>query len=135
MAPGEKASFIIVFNTTRTGTFTNVVVAGSNETENKTTENKTTVYKTDLKVEKITIDPIVVVGDQVRFEIVVSNIGQKALSNVFIEESQYDGLTFDHAIINGHWSESVVNGKHRWTLNSNLLVGEKIALNVVFNTT
>ena len=135
LAPGADASFNIAFNTTRTGTFTNVVVAGSDKTENKTTNNTTTVYKPDLKVEKITIDPIVVVGNQVRFEIVVSNIGQKALSNVFIEESQYDGLTFDHAIINGHWSESVVNGKHRWTLNSNLLVGEKIALNVVFNTT
>ena len=132
---GESADFTIIFNTNKTGSFTNVVVAGSNETENKTTENKTTVYNHDLKVEKITIDPIVVVGEQVTFEIVVSNIGQSTLSNVFIEETQYDGLTFDHAVANGHWSESVVNGKHRWTLNSNLLVGERIALNVVFNTT
>ena len=132
---GQSADFTIIFNTDKAGSFTNVVVAGSDDTENKTTENKTTVYNHDLKVEKITIDPIVVVGEQVTFEIVASNIGQSTLSNVFIEESQYDGLTFDHAIINGHWSESVVNGKHRWTLNSNLLVGERIALNVVFNTT
>ena len=135
MKVGQSADFTIIFNTNKTGSFTNVVVAGSDETENKTTENKTTVYNHDLKVEKITIDPIVVVGEQVTFEIVVSNIGQSTLSNVFIEETQYDGLTFDHAVANGHWSESAVNGKHRWTLNSNLLVGERIALNVVFNTT
>ena len=132
---GESADFTIIFNTNKTGSFTNVVVAGSNETENKTTENKTTVKKPDMKVEKITIDSHVVVGEQVTFEIVVSNTGQTDLSNVFVEESQYDGLTFDHAVPNRHWSESVVNGKHRWTLNSNLLVGERIALKVVFNTT
>ncbi len=132
---GESADFTIIFNTNKTGSFTNVVVAGSNETENKTTENKTTVKKPDMKVEKITLDSLVVVGEQVTFEIVVSNTGQTDLSNVFVEESQYDGLTFDHAVPNRHWSESVVNGKHRWTLNSNLLVGERIALNVVFNTT
>ena len=132
---GESADFTIIFNTNKTGSFTNVVVAGSNETDNKTTENKTTVKKPDMKVEKITLDSLVVVGEQVTFEIVVSNTGQTDLSNVFVEESQYDGLTFDHAVPNRHWSESVVNGKHRWTLNSNLLVGERIALNVVFNTT
>ena len=132
---GESADFTIIFNTNKTGSFTNVVVAGSNETDNKTTENKTTVKKPDMKVEKITLDSLVVVGEQVTFEIVVSNTGQTDLSNVFVEESQYDGLTFDHAVPNRHWSESVVNGKHRWTFNFNLLVGERIALNVVFNTT
>ncbi len=135
LAPGQESAFTIIFNTTRTGTFTNVVVAGSNETENKTTENKTTVYKQDLKVEKITITPTVVVGDQVTFEIVVKNIGETTLSNVFVEESSYDGLVFDHANYQGYWTQSTVNGKYRWTLSSDLTVGEVIGFEVVFNST
>ena len=132
---GESANFTIAFNTSMEGKFINCVVAGSNETENKTTNNTTTVYKPGLNVEKITLTPIVMVGNQAIFEIVVRNTGNMTLNNVFIEESYYDGLTFDHAEYQSHWIQSVVNGKNRWTLNTPLVVDEVACLIVVFNTT
>ena len=132
---GQSADFIIIFNTNKTGSFTNVVVAGSKETENKTGENKTTVYKPGLDVQKITLTPLVLVGNQAKFEIVVKNTGDVTLNNVFIEESSYDGLTFDHSEYQSHWVESIVNGKYRWTLNTPLFVNEVSGLIVVFNTT
>ena len=133
--PGEVAGLIVVFNTTKVGNFTNVVVAGSDETENKTTNNTTKVVEGKLDVKKITINPVVLVGDQVTFEILVKNIGEVTLSNVFVEESYYTGLTYDSFVKNGYWTNSVVNGKNRWTLNTNLAPNEAIGLFVVFNTT
>ena len=133
--PGEVAGLIVVFNTTKVGNFTNVVVAGSDETENKTTNNTTKVVEGKLDVKKITINPVVLVGDQVTFEILVKNIGEVTLSNVFVEESSYTGLTYDSFVKNGYWTNSVVNGKNRWTLNTNLAPNEAIGLFVVFNTT
>ena len=132
---GQSADFIIIFNTNKTGSFTNVVVAGSDRTENKTGENKTTVYRPGLDVQKITLTPLVLVGNQAKFEIVVKNTGDVTLNNVFIEESSYDGLTFDHSEYQTHWVESIVNGKYRWTLNTPLFVNEVSGLIVVFNTT
>ena len=135
LVPEEVAGLIVVFNTTNVGNFTNVVVAGSDETENKTTNNTTKVVEGKLDVKKITINPVVLVGDQVTFEILVKNIGEVTLSNVFVEESSYTGLTYDSFVKNGYWTNSVVNGKNRWTLNTNLAPNEAIGLFVVFNTT
>ena len=42
---GESAGFIIVFNTTKSGNFTNIVIAGSNLTGNITTQNNTEVIQ------------------------------------------------------------------------------------------
>ena len=125
----------VVFNTTDKGNFTNVVVAGSDKTENKTANNTTTVVEGKLDVEKITLTPVVLVGDQVIFEIVVRNVGEAVLTNVFVDESSYDGLVYDSFIDNGLWTHSVVGGKHRWTLNSDLAVNEIVEFFVVFNTT
>ena len=135
LAPGDIANFFVVFDTTREGNFTNVVVAGSDKTENKTTNNTTEVYKPGLDVQKITITPVVMVGNQAIFEIIVKNTGNATLNNVFVEESSYDGLTFDHAQHQSHWIQSIVNGKNRWTLNTPFVPGEVAGLIVVFNTT
>lgn len=134
LVPGEIAGLIVFFNTTNAGNFTNVVVAGSDESENKTTNNTTEVVEGKLDVQKITLDPVVLVGNQVTFEIIVKNIGEVTLSNVFVEESSYDGLTYDSFVKNRYWTNSVVNGKNRWTLNTDLAPNEVIELTVVFNT-
>ncbi|MBQ9025966.1 MAG: DUF11 domain-containing protein [Methanobrevibacter sp.] len=125
----------VVFNTTEAGNFTNVVVAGSDETDNKTTRNNTTVVKPELDVEKITITPIVPVGEQVIFEIIVKNTGLVNLTNVFVEEFSYDGLIFDHANTEGFWVESTVDGKKRWTYGFDIAPGVTHGFTVVFNTT
>ena len=132
---GESVNFTIAFNTTINGTFVNCVVAGSNETENKTTNNTTKVSKPGLEVSKITLTPVVLVGDQVRFEIVVRNIGETVLNNVFVEEYSYDGLVYDSFVDNGLWTHSLINGKNVWTLNRNLDSKELVNLFVNFNTT
>ena len=131
----EVVTLVVNFNATHIGNFTNVVVAGSDESENKTTNNTTTVVEGKLDVQKITITPVVLVGNQVTFEIIVKNIGEAALTNVFVEESSYEGLTYASYIDNGLWTHSVVNGKNRWTLNTNLAVNEVVGFFVVFNTT
>ncbi|SDA72896.1 DUF11 domain-containing protein, partial [Methanobrevibacter millerae] len=131
----EVVSLFVVFNSTVRGNFTNVVVGGSNETENKTTNNTTTVLEPGLDVSKITLTPVVKIGDQVVFEIVVRNTGETVLTNVFVEESSYDGLIYDSFVDNGLWTHSVVHGKNFWTLNGNLNINEIVVLTVRFNTT
>ena len=77
------------------GNFTNVVVASSNVTENKTANNNTTVLQPDMKVEKIALNKTVYVGNQTTFAIVVCNTGDCDLGDVAVVEKSYDGLVFD----------------------------------------
>ena len=124
-----------MFNTTQKGDFTNVVVGGSNETENKTTNNTTKVVEPMLDVQKITLTPVVPLGNQTSFEIIVRNTGEVALHNVVLEETSYEGLTYDSYVPNKDWTHSFVNGKNIWTLNKVLNVHEVVTLIVNFNTT
>ncbi|WP_149732843.1 DUF11 domain-containing protein, partial [Methanobrevibacter millerae] len=135
LSVNEVVSLFVIFNTTVKGNFTNVVVAGSNETDNKTSNNTTTVLVPDFTLEKVTLTPAVKIGDQVKFEIIVKNTGEAELTNVFVEESSYTGLTYDSFVDNGLWSHSLINGKNVWTLNRNLSVNEVVSLFVNFNTT
>ena len=134
LVPGASASFTIVFNTSVNGTFVNCVVAGYNETEEDTAENQTNVLKPKLDVQKITLTPIVHVGDLATFEIVVKNIGEIRLYNVFIEETSYAGLIYNSFARNDEWIYSFDNGKHRWTLNRALCPNAEAMLIVRFDT-
>lgn len=93
--PGEELGLHVFFNTTRTGTFTNCVVVGSNETDNKTGNNTTKVLKPGINIEKIAINRTVKVGEQVTFEIIVHNTSEEELSNVVVCELNYEGLVYD----------------------------------------
>ena len=98
-------------------------------------ENETVVKKPAMVVEKITITPIVYIGEEVIFEIVVRNIGEIKLHDVFVEETYFDdGLTYNSWIIDEDWTYSFVNGNHRWTLNEVLSPGEVFTFFVVFDT-
>ena len=66
---------------------------------NNNASNDTEALVPGFDVQKITITPLVMVGNQAIFEIVVKNTGNATLNNVFVEESSYDGLIFDHAHI------------------------------------
>uniref|UniRef100_UPI00388D249E hypothetical protein n=1 Tax=Methanobrevibacter sp. TaxID=66852 RepID=UPI00388D249E len=132
---GESANFTIAFNTHVNGTFVNCVVAGSNGTDNDTAENKTVVKKPDMVVEKVTITPLVYIGEEAIFEIAVKNTGEIKLHDVFVEETYFDdGLSYNSWIIDEDWTYSFVNGKHRWILNEVLNPGEIFTFFVVFNT-
>ena len=134
LSKGEYAGFYVVFNTTRAGNFTNVVIVSSNETDNKTSNNTTKVLKPEMSVEKITLTPNVVVGNQTIFEIVVHNTGEVPLDDVFVIEESYDGLIYD-SFINNRWTHSLIDGKNQWNYNGVLAPGEYEGFFVIFNTT
>ncbi|MBP3607055.1 MAG: DUF11 domain-containing protein [Treponema sp.] len=91
---GESANFTIIFNTHINGTFVNCVVAGSNETENKTTNNTTTVKKPGIDVNKKSLTPRVKSGEQTKFLITVWNTGELDLGNVFVKETMPADLEY-----------------------------------------
>ncbi|WP_223166092.1 DUF7507 domain-containing protein, partial [Methanobrevibacter millerae] len=137
---GMTARFNVTFDTTKPGNFTNVIIARSDKTNNKTTNNTTEVIDNpkltpDIEVSKITLTPVVLVGQQTSFEIIVKNTGEVVLTKVFLEETSYDGLVYDSFVDNGAWTHSVINGKNVWTLNKNLDLNETASLFVNFNTT
>ena len=134
---GEDASFNITFKTTKAGNFTNVVVAGGNNTENKTTNNTTRVLKSDLDVSKITMNRTVKVGEYVEFEIVVRNTGEVDLRDVFVEETKYDdGLEYsNYYSVTGSWTHSLNKNKHVFTLSDLLKVAKSASFRVIFKVT
>ena len=134
---GEDASFNITFKTINPGNFTNVVVAGSNNTDNKTSNNTTKVLKLGLEVSKITITKKVKVGQDVVFEIVVRNTGEVDLSDVFVCESKYDdGLVYSsYYSLEGSWTHSLNENKHVFNLNDLLEVGKSASFRVIFKAT
>ena len=130
---GEIASFYVVFNTTKTGEFTNIVSVDSNETDKKSANDTVEVIKPDFAVEKIAINRSVLVGEQAMFEIIVQNLGQVDLNNVVVREDSFDGLVYDSFLdYTGLWTK---NSDLSWSLNVPLAVGEYAGFFVVFNTT
>uniref|UniRef100_UPI0025E9E8A0 right-handed parallel beta-helix repeat-containing protein n=1 Tax=uncultured Methanobrevibacter sp. TaxID=253161 RepID=UPI0025E9E8A0 len=78
---GDSASFTVEFNTNKPGNFTNIVVADSSETEEKITNNTTEVVeesqlKPGMVVDKVSLTPSVLVGEQTLFLITVTNTGE-----------------------------------------------------------
>lgn len=130
---GKESRFIVIFNTTAYGNFTNVVVVGSNKTENKTANNNTTVLKPGIEIEKVAINKTVKVGEQVTFEIVVQNTGEVVLHDVIVRELDFEGLVYDQFMDeSGFWKK---NDDLSWTLSKPLAVGETEVFYVVFNAT
>ena len=132
---GAVTAFIVVFNTTDYGNFTNVIVAGSNQTDNKTGNNTTKVLKPDFIVVKNVLTPYVMLGNQTIFQIVVKNTGEVPLDDIVVIEEKYDGLIFNNSIIGDEWQYSFVNGKHTWKLIDILQPGFEEFFFVIFNTT
>ena len=86
LAKGANDTFTVWFTTLVNGTLVNTVNATSNESDNKTTNNNTTVYRPNMTVEKVSLNETVVVGDNVYFEIVVTNTGDCDLTDVKVSE-------------------------------------------------
>ena len=85
-------------------------------------------------VTKKTIDPEVYVGKDVRFKITVTNTGNMNLTDVFVNDTQYDdGLVFKNKwySVKGDWT---YKNNGIWVLKNVLEPGDDASFVVVFNT-
>ena len=130
--PGESVGFFIVFDTLREGKFINIVVANSSESPNKFANASVDVFDISVDAQKITLTPLVIVGEQALFEIRVQNTAPVPLSVLKLTEYSFDGLIYDHYM---DYSNIWINDALSWILNTTLLPGETASLYVVFNTT
>ncbi len=102
LAKGDWAIFNITFKTTKLGNLTNVVVAGSNETENKTTNNNTTVNPTcDVVITKEVNASSIFVNETVEWTIVVVNKGPSIAENVIVNDTLPKGVIIVGDLPNG----------------------------------
>jgi len=130
--PNASASFLVVFNATETGNYTNVVVGNSDQVKNVSANNTTSVEIFKLKIEKITIDKVVNIGENVTFTIRVTNIGDSALDDVFVTETSHDGLKYLSFVSDkGNWEYT--DGKFK--LLDILDVDDTASFNITFKTT
>ncbi len=127
----ETIEFIVVFNTTKSGNFTNVIVVSSNETDNKTTNNTTSVYTPNMTIQKISNNKIVKIGETVRFTIILTNTGDCNLTGVYIKDNEYsNGLVYlSYIDKNNEWT---FDGIDTWTYKGILQPGESISLDILF---
>ena len=128
---GRSAELMVVYNTLRGGTFTNVVAVDNNQTTGSG-KNDTVIHEPMIKVEKITLTPKVPVGDLTSFRIRVTNIGDCDLEEVYVKELKFDGLIYDHfTSVSNRWT---FDGKDTWTYNGILAEGERSQFIVFFKT-
>ena len=128
---GRSAELMVVYNTLRGGTFTNVVAVDNNQTTGSG-KNDTVIHEPMIKVEKITLTPKVPVGELTSFRIRVTNIGDCDLEEVYVKELKFDGLIYDHfTSVSNRWT---FDGKDTWTYNGILAEGERSQFIVFFKT-
>lgn len=125
----QSANFTITFNTTKSGNFTNVVVAGDNNT-NGTANNTTTVYAPSLEVVKLINTPNVYLGNQTSFTVVVRNTGDCSLDNVWVVENIPEGLVYV-----GFTGDKWVKKENKFIYTGSLAVGVSANFTIFFKTT
>ena len=130
LAAGQSVNFTIVFNTTKSGNFTNIVVAGANHTSNKTANNTTVVYAPSLEVVKIVNDSVIYLGNQTSFTVVVRNTGDCSLENVYVIENVPDGLVYA-----GFTGDNWVKNGNKFIFTGSLAAGKSANFTIFFNTT
>ena len=154
-APGETVGLIVIFDTDKVGNFTNYAIVGSDETVSKTINATVWVNETvqeaegtnpDMEVKITALHPLVIAGSQIKFEVIVSNIGDTVLNNVTISENSFNGLIFDHMEDHtGIWYQTgfltandllgASDDGLSWKMNVPLYKNETLGFFMVFNTT
>ena len=128
----KVASFNITFKTTKLGNLTNVVVAGSNKTENKTTNNNTTVNPIcDVVITKKVNASSIFVNETVEWTIVVVNKGLSVAENVIVNDTLPKGVIIIGELPNGG---KQVGDNIIWEL-GNLDMNEPVTLKFVTKIT
>ena len=126
---GQSVSIILLFKAVQNGTLINNVSSGFDNITLSNSTNNTTVYKPNIKVIKLTNNPIVFAGDYVGFTIKVTNTGDCKLNGVFVYETKYDGLKYD-SFIGADWTKS----GNKFIYNKILDIGESASFIVKFKT-
>ena len=92
---GETVELTIVVNTTQSGKFTNEATAGSDQTSTSASNASVIVYTPALTVREISNNPRALVGQEVSFTVVVTNIGDCELTGVYTVNNFPEGLIYN----------------------------------------
>ena len=131
LEPNKIANFTVLFNTTKSGNFTNKATGGSDETENHTWEDTVEVFSPELTVVKLSLNATVYKGEISEFKIIVTNTGDCALSDVSITEAPDDGLEY---VSYKSESDGLSYSNGVFTYNKELSVGDSIEFTVQYKT-
>lgn len=134
LEPGESASIIISFTTTKSGEFRNNVSSGLGNYTFSNSTNTTKVISPNMTIEKISNNQSVEVGEKVSFTIIVTNTGDCNLTGVYITDNEYsEGLEYDGFVeVSGKWT---FDGKDTWNYDGELGVGESASIELTFVAT
>ena len=129
LSANDSCSVWIVVKALTNGTFVNTATVNcSEEGVLKQSSVNVTVFNPDISVIKVALDEFVYIGNQTKFNITVTNIGDIELTNVYVDDTIPEGLDYDH-FIGTNWT----NEGTRFTYNAPLAVGESIVLTIVVN--
>ena len=131
----EKTSFCVYFFTNKTGNLNNHINVKSDYLKPISAYNSTFVLQPNLDIKKTSLDEIVILNSQVRFEIMVNNSGEINLTNIKVTEKYPNELVYDSFIGIDEWDYELIDGNHIWTYKGILKVNESSKFIVIFNTT
>lgn len=87
----------------------------------------------EFTIEKVALTKEVKVGDDVIFNVTVTNTGKINLTGVYIQDNEYtNGLKYSDYSDKGDWT---FDGTDKWTYNGTLAPGEAISLLLTFTAT
>ncbi|MBR6024597.1 MAG: DUF11 domain-containing protein [Methanobrevibacter sp.] len=127
---GESVELTIVVKTTKSGNFTNKVIAGAYDVANHTAEDNVLVYTPSITVIEDVDKASVAVGETVVFTITVINTGDCTLGDVFVIDELPDSLEFISFNGDGWTKEG-----NRYLYSGSLAAGESISFTIVCNAT
>ena len=125
----KTAYIILTFKVTDSGNMTNNVSVGVGNYSFANDTVNFTVFAPDMKVEKITLTPVVKVGTLTSFKIVVTNTGDCKLGDIFVYENNYDGLVYER-----YEGEDWVKEGNMFKFNGVLNPGENASFIIFFKT-
>ena len=127
---GESVELTIVVKTTKSGNFTNKVIAGAYDVANHTAEDNVLVYTPSITVIEDVDKASVAVGETVVFTITVINTGDCTLGDVFVIDELPDSLEFISFNGDGWTKEG-----NKYIYSGSLAAGESISFTIVCNAT
>lgn len=143
----EFIALFLRFNTTELGNLTNVVIAGSLETGNKTANATVEVFEEDVpqppisdpdeivsyELFKTVISEQIIVGKQVTFQVVIHNTGEKDIQKIVLTELPPESLIYDSFV--DYIDLWTYEGDLTWSSKRPLYAGEYNGFFITFNTT
>ena len=131
----QSTEFDVVFNTTKPGININHIQYSS--IHGVLDANASVFFQNyELSVEKSYLHFYNTYDQNTSFVIKVKNTGNMNLTDVFVEESVFNGLNYiNFTNVKGVWTVAENNGKYLFKLNGTLAPGEIAEFDVLFNTT